>query len=265
MLAQPVYPQATAAQLVVVGRRERFGATDRAILAVGAALFGVAVRAGSDTSGLGAAVTALVLGQPAPLAELLGPGDYRVVSGTAHGAGPTDVTAGYDWLRDRLGTPLVRRSPGPRFTAVVTRAPDTDQLLAHGWLTVASRPAPAGRLPAARAELAALEQRAVALGRPLVAEGGGLAAAVEPGRAAEFAGTLLAPLRELDEERAAELVRTLRTWLAHHGSWDRTAAALGVHRNSVRHRIRLAERALGLDLADPESRMELWFALRWSE
>jgi len=60
------------------------------------------------------------------------------------------------------------------------------------------------------------------------------------------------------------LVDTLRTWLANHGGWDRTAAALGVHRNSVRHRIARVERHLGVDLADPETRMELWFALRWS-
>jgi DNA-binding PucR family transcriptional regulator len=38
-----------------------------------------------------------------------------------------------------------------------------------------------------------------------------------------------------------------------------------VHRNSVRHRIGQVERALGVDLADPDTRMELWFALRWSE
>jgi DNA-binding PucR family transcriptional regulator len=37
-----------------------------------------------------------------------------------------------------------------------------------------------------------------------------------------------------------------------------------VHRNSVRHRIGRVERELGVDLADPETRMELWFALRWA-
>ncbi|WP_255570042.1 helix-turn-helix domain-containing protein [Amycolatopsis sp. FDAARGOS 1241] len=37
-----------------------------------------------------------------------------------------------------------------------------------------------------------------------------------------------------------------------------------MHRNSVRHRIGQAERALAVDLADPETRMRLWFALRWS-
>ncbi|WP_345196689.1 helix-turn-helix domain-containing protein, partial [Streptomyces lavendulae] len=55
---------------------------------------------------------------------------------------------------------------------------------------------------------------------------------------------------------------TLRGWLAHHGSWDRTAAALGVHRNTVRQRIARAAGLLGADLDDPDTRMELWFALR---
>jgi DNA-binding PucR family transcriptional regulator len=59
------------------------------------------------------------------------------------------------------------------------------------------------------------------------------------------------------------LVATLRTWLALHGSWDRTAVALQVHRNTVRQRIARAAALLDMDLDDPDTRMELWFALRW--
>ncbi|WP_240554316.1 helix-turn-helix domain-containing protein, partial [Streptomyces niveiscabiei] len=33
------------------------------------------------------------------------------------------------------------------------------------------------------------------------------------------------------------LTETLRTWLSLHGSWDRTAVPLGLHRNTVRQRI----------------------------
>jgi len=101
--------------------------------------------------------------------------------------------------------------------------------------------------------------------RPRFTDVDGLAAMVGPAAGADFAARLLAPLRELERDRPGEpLVDTLRTWLANHGGWDRTAAALGVHRNSVRHRIARVERHLGVDLADPETRMELWFALRWS-
>ncbi|MYW94860.1 PucR family transcriptional regulator, partial [Amycolatopsis rubida] len=64
VVAQPVYPQATAAHLVVAGRAHRFDSGDRAILAVGAALLGLVGRAGSDSAELGAAATALLLGGP---------------------------------------------------------------------------------------------------------------------------------------------------------------------------------------------------------
>lgn len=55
---------------------------------------------------------------------------------------------------------------------------------------------------------------------------------------------------------------TLRAWLAHHGSWDRTAAALGIHRNTVRQRVARCAVLLERDPDDPDVRMELWFALR---
>ncbi|MYU17336.1 PucR family transcriptional regulator, partial [Streptomyces sp. SID8361] len=53
-------------------------------------------------------------------------------------------------------------------------------------------------------------------------------------------------------------------WLSLHGSWDRTAVALEVHRNTVRQRIARAEALLDVDLGDADVRMELWFALKWA-
>ena len=60
-----------------------------------------------------------------------------------------------------------------------------------------------------------------------------------------------------------ELIDTLRAWLGQHGSWDRAAAVLGVHRNSVRHRIAHVERLLGQDLSQAGTRASLWLALTW--
>ncbi|MEU9384473.1 helix-turn-helix domain-containing protein, partial [Streptomyces sp. NPDC048279] len=71
------------------------------------------------------------------------------------------------------------------------------------------------------------------------------------------ARSLLAPLAE-----HPALVDTLRTWISLHGSWDRTAVALAVHRNTVRQRIARCATLLGSELDDPDVRMELWFALR---
>ncbi|WP_174567835.1 PucR family transcriptional regulator [Amycolatopsis orientalis] len=265
VVAQPVYPQATASHLVVVGRPGRFDGADRSILSVGAALLGLVGRAGSDAAGPGAAATALLLGET----DAIGGEERRLVAGIAYRRGPDEVAARYDWLRARLDTPFVRLRPGPRFDAIVREAPeigDLDRLRADGWLAVVASPVPPDRLPEAATEVELLLKRAAALERPVVAEAAGLGldALITPEAAAGFAAQVLAPLRELDTKGDRELVETLRTWLAHHGGWDRTAAELGVHRNSVRHRIGQIERALGADLADPEIRMRLWFALRWA-
>ncbi|MEV0477922.1 PucR family transcriptional regulator [Streptomyces prunicolor] len=81
--------------------------------------------------------------------------------------------------------------------------------------------------------------------------------------ARELARTRFAPLDGAASPGAPVLLDTLRTWLTLHGSWDRTAAALHVHRNTVRHRLARIAELLDVDLQDPGVRMELWFALHW--
>lgn len=58
-----------------------------------------------------------------------------------------------------------------------------------------------------------------------------------------------------------ELVRCAAVWLAHNGQWDPAAAALGLHRHSLRTRIDRVGAALGLDLATFADRAELWLML----
>ena len=53
------------------------------------------------------------------------------------------------------------------------------------------------------------------------------------------------------------LVESLAAFLGRHGNWDRTAADLGVHRHTVRHRMRKVEDLTGLRLDDPEDRLLL--------
>lgn len=65
----------------------------------------------------------------------------------------------------------------------------------------------------------------------------------------------------LDAPEGAELLETVRAWLVQHGQVDAAAQRLGVHRHTVRHRLRRAETALGLSLDDPGVRADLWFAL----
>lgn len=89
--------------------------------------------------------------------------------------------------------------------------------------------------------------------------GTGLDALLDPVAADAWAGALLAPLQAPGER--GELAATLRAWLTRHGQIDAAAADLGVHRHTVRHRLRRAEVLLGRSLDDPGVRTELYLAL----
>ncbi|AUH40196.1 helix-turn-helix domain-containing protein [Streptomyces sp. CMB-StM0423] len=77
-----------------------------------------------------------------------------------------------------------------------------------------------------------------------------------------FADGTLRALREHDERGRGDLVASLRAWLSRHGQWDAAAADLGVHRHTLRYRMRRVEEILGRSLDDPDTRMELWLALK---
>lgn len=72
------------------------------------------------------------------------------------------------------------------------------------------------------------------------------------------AESLLAPLRE----GGGELLVTLSAYLDHESGIAATAAALGLHRNTVTMRIRRVQELLGIDLTDPEARLALHLACR---
>ncbi len=65
----------------------------------------------------------------------------------------------------------------------------------------------------------------------------------------------------LTSAEGPELMDTLRAWLDQHGQVDAAAQRLGIHRHTVRHRLRRAEGVLGRPLDDPAVRADLWFAL----
>ncbi|SCK33431.1 PucR family transcriptional regulator [Streptomyces sp. WMMB 322] len=77
-----------------------------------------------------------------------------------------------------------------------------------------------------------------------------------------FADGLLRSLRDHDANGRGDLVASLRAWLSRHGQWDAAAADLGVHRHTLRYRMRRVEEILGRSLDDPDVRMELWLALK---
>ncbi|WP_455355656.1 PucR family transcriptional regulator [Streptomyces sp. SYSU K217416] len=128
--------------------------------------------------------------------------------------------------------------------------------------------APAGPIAAAAAYKQADQALAVARrrGRTLVEHEEVAAGSVLPLLADDavraFADGMLRALHEHDATGRGDLVASLRAWLSRHGQWDAAAADLGVHRHTLRYRMRRVEEILGRSLDDPDVRMELWLALK---
>ncbi|MBB6121180.1 PucR family transcriptional regulator [Nocardiopsis algeriensis] len=76
-----------------------------------------------------------------------------------------------------------------------------------------------------------------------------------------FTSAVLGPLSHHDERNGTDLAHTLRHYLDHSAHVESTARSLGLHRNTLRSRLRAAERVLGRSLQDPRTRLELWTAL----
>jgi purine catabolism regulator len=90
----------------------------------------------------------------------------------------------------------------------------------------------------------------------------GILALVDAEAARAVARSRLAPLLERDATTGSALIVTVRTWLEHDGSNDRTARELGIHRHTVRAHVALAARLLDRDLSGFAARADLWTDLR---
>ncbi|MET8075718.1 helix-turn-helix domain-containing protein [Streptomyces sp. NPDC005303] len=229
---------------------------DHTIASVAAVL--LSLLTGEHQGGSGAArssaLVRVLLGAPAEdVAPLLGGERWVVVharSDTLAAPGPVAASA----LGAALGSPLVDVArDAVRVLLPVGREPAPQP----GWTLGVSAPVEPREWATADVQAGRALARARATRAALVRYGArpALADLVPEAEADAHARALLTPL-------APALTETLRTWLSLHGSWDRTAVALGVHRNTVRQRIAKCAALLGLDLDDPDVRMELWFALR---
>jgi hypothetical protein len=214
-------------------------------------------RTGADRS---SALVRLLLGAPPEdVASLLGGDRWLVVHatpGTGTTTAPDPVAASA--LGAALGSALIDLAP--EVVRVLVPA-DREPAPQPGWTLGVSAAVTPEDWPAADTHAARALARARATRTPLVRHGSsgraGLAELLPHDEAEAHARTLLAPLAA-----HPALVETLRTWLSLHGSWDRTAVALAVHRNTVRQRIARCAALLETDLDDPDVRMELWFGLR---
>jgi DNA-binding PucR family transcriptional regulator len=80
-----------------------------------------------------------------------------------------------------------------------------------------------------------------------------------------FSDRLLGPLHEYDDRHKAELVTTLRLFLACDGSWSACASLMYVHVNTVRYRISRVEALTGRDLSALADRVDFFLALRGAQ
>lgn len=201
---------------------------------------------GTDAAGRSAALVRMLLGtSPAEAAPLLGPGPWTVVHGRGGDDSPFAATA----LGAALGSALVDPDADG---CVRVLLPDGREVGAQpGWTLGVSAPALPEDLAAADAQAARAVRRATATRKALVRHRETAPVSLDEAR------HRLAPLAD-----SPALVETLRIWLSLHGSWDRTAAAMEIHRNTVRQRIARCQTLLDEDLDDADVRMELWFALR---
>ncbi|WP_181359223.1 PucR family transcriptional regulator [Streptomyces sporangiiformans] len=236
---------------------------DHTIASVAAVL--LSLLTGEHHGGTGAArssaLVRLLLGAaPEDVAPLLGGQRWIVVHARRDGPAALDAVAA-SALGAALGSALV--DVDGDVVRVLVPA-DREPAPQPGWICGASAVVGPQEWAAADAQAARALARARATRTPLVRPGArpGLAELLPATEAEAHARTLLAPLIT---HPAAALPETLRTWLSLHGSWDRTAVALSVHRNTVRQRIARCAALLDMDLDDPDVRMELWFALRQVE
>jgi purine catabolism regulator len=89
----------------------------------------------------------------------------------------------------------------------------------------------------------------------------GLLASVQDDRLLDFARRHLGPLADHDRARGSQLLPTLRAYLET-GEQQSAARRLGIHPNTLRYRLERIREIGGMDLEDPEARLNLAVALR---
>lgn len=153
-------------------------------------------------------------------------------------------------------TPSASSASSPR------QLPYPDESLVIGVSAPAGLPATTVAFKQATQALSVARRRGVVLVEHEEVAAGSVLPLLADDAVRAFADGLLRSLREHDANGRGNLVASLRAWLARHGQWDAAAADLGVHRHTLRYRMRRVEEILGRSLDDPDVRMELWLALK---
>lgn len=77
-----------------------------------------------------------------------------------------------------------------------------------------------------------------------------------------YAQDVLRPLHEYDARHGADLVTTLRVFLANGGAWQESARQLHLHTNTLRYRMTRIEEVTGRSIANMDDRVDLFLALQ---
>ncbi|MFI5741379.1 helix-turn-helix domain-containing protein [Streptomyces anulatus] len=142
-------------------------------------------------------------------------------------------------------TPGAGQAPGTRHTPRAGQAGGTRQAGGTGEAGAAEDPAPAARITAIE-DLTTLD--ALLTGIPADVR-------------TAFGIHALGPLADDTNPSYRMLLETLDVFLAHNGSWARTAEALHLHVNTVHYRIQRVEILTGRDLARLDHKLDLKAAL----
>jgi len=273
IVMQPLAPAGRLRGFLALARRKPFTTADLALLNVGVALVSLALERseGTDTARreLRAAVFALLAdGTSATQLPIAGVGWDELL------AGPVRVLVADGSAADLLEVleRVEESAPVDHWRgavlhdsklAVVAAAGSVDEdllganaSLAWGISDQVEVSALGDGLRQARRALAAAGPGGVRRFGDMARHG--LMGLVDADAGRGFADALLAPL---EARERGDLVASVRAWLAHHGQWDAAAQSLGVHRHTLRYRMRRVEELLGRSVDDPDLRAELWVAL----
>ncbi|MGY1916388.1 PucR family transcriptional regulator ligand-binding domain-containing protein [Blastococcus sp. SYSU DS0973] len=268
---------------LAVGRAGPFSGADRQVVNAAALLLTLRLEQSraldSGTAALRAAVLRLLLaGQTAaarPVAEALGerlpaePVQALAVLGSAEQRGSAvDVTAD---AAAHLHEPVLPAELDDALVVLVSaEGPLAGELAVlpervPGAVLGIAPAVPWARLPDGVRQARQAAGHGRVTGQPVTdfadLAGRGLSALLDPEATAAFAEATLGSLVAADRAGPGDLVESVRVWLAANGQWEPAAARLGVHRHTLRKRIRRAEELLGRDLDAPGVRAELWLAL----
>lgn len=276
VVAHPVLVGQRIAGVLAIGAGRTLTRADRQVIQTVCVLLSLKAQQDEEadrrTGLLHAAVARLIIGGHLEAARLLA-GDIGVglptgrirlllVSGLPEGASDRELSA-------VLGT----LDGGPVIEAGALRLRCTEGEVEICLVDDAAAGLPAGRAPGegprvvARAVLSAPLTPAQVPGRLDALRD--LLAQAAPGALTRPPVSPLDPrasgwVETLRAQERGDLLATVQCYLRNRGQWEPAARELGIHRNSLRHRIGIAQRLLGAELDDPDVAANLWLALRAS-